>query len=127
MHLKLDRPEPEKERFYDQLQYAVAKVSATEILIPIVDWNGHFGAPAIVFCDAHGGHGFRTHNTEGERILEFAIANGLCVGNTWFKNRDTHLITYSSDGIKKLMFTKPARKFGKPDYLPGNHVDWISQ
>ena len=41
-------PEPVKERFYDQLQYAVAKV--------------------------YGGHGFDTRNMEGERILEFDIA-----------------------------------------------------
>ena len=37
-------------------------------------------------------------NREGERILEFATANGLHIGNTWFKKRETHLITYSSDG-----------------------------
>ena len=64
------RPELENKRFYDQLQYAVAKVSATEILIPVGDWNGHVGAPAGVFSDAHGGHGFGTHNMEGERILD---------------------------------------------------------
>ena len=37
----------------------------------------------------HGGHGFGTPNTEGEGILEFAIANGLHIGNTWFKKRHT--------------------------------------
>ena len=91
---QVDRTKPEKERFYDQLQCAVA----TETLIPVGDWNGHVGASAGVYSDAHGGHGFGTRNTEGERILEFAIANRLHVGNTWFKKRDTHLITYNSGG-----------------------------
>ena len=45
-----------------------------------------------------GGHGFGTHNMEGERILEFTIANDVHIGNTWFKKRDTHLITYRSGG-----------------------------
>ena len=65
----------------------------SEILIPVGDWNGHVGALASVLGDAYGGHGFGTHNTKSERILEFAIANGLCVSNTWFKKRGTHLIT----------------------------------
>ena len=82
------RPEPENECFYDQLQYAFAKVPATEILIPVGDWNSHIGAPAGVFSDAHGGHSFGTRNTEGERILEFAIANGLRIGSTSSKKRD---------------------------------------
>ena len=82
------RPEPENECFYDQLQYAFAKVPATEILIPVGDWNSHIGAPAGVFSDAHGGHCFGTRNTEGERILELAIANGLRIGSTSSKKRD---------------------------------------
>ena len=82
-----------KEHFYDQLQYVVAKVPATEQLIPVGDWNGHIGAPAGVFGDAHGGHG----NTEGERILEFAIANGL-QSATPGSRRVTHLTANSSSG-----------------------------
>ena len=52
-------PEPVKERIYDQLQQAVAKVPTIEIPFPDGDWNSHVGAPASVFGDAHGGHGFR--------------------------------------------------------------------
>ena len=35
-------------------------------------------------------------NTEGERILEFAFANELVVGNTLFKKKPEHLVTYQS-------------------------------
>lgn len=31
-------------------------------------------------------------------MLEFAIANGLRIGNTWFKRRESHLVTYTSGG-----------------------------
>ena len=32
---------------------AVAKVPATEILIPVGDWNGHVSATPGVYCDGH--------------------------------------------------------------------------
>ena len=62
---QVDLPESEKERFYDQLQYAVVKVPASEILIPVGDWNSHAGTPASVFSNAHDGLGFGTRNTAG--------------------------------------------------------------
>ena len=95
---QVDRPEPEKQQFYDELHYSVENLPATEILIPIGDWNSHGGAPAGVVSDAHAGRGFITCYTEGERFLEFAMPKGLRVGNTWFKKGDTHLIAYSFRG-----------------------------
>ena len=64
-----------------------------------------------MLSDAHSRYGFCAKNKqtrsvqknkECERFLEFAIANGLCVSNTWFRKRDSHLITYcsSSDSTK---------------------------
>ena len=87
-------PEASKECLYDELQHAVAKVSATVILIPVGDWNSDISAATGVYT--YGGHGFGTHSAEGERVLKFDIANGLHIGNAWSKKRDSHLITYSS-------------------------------
>ena len=39
-------------------KHFLGKVPATEIFKPVGDWNGHVGATAGVFSDAHGGHGF---------------------------------------------------------------------
>ena len=44
----------------------------------------------------YGGQAIGKRNTEGERILEFAFANELVVGNTWFKKKPEHLVTYQS-------------------------------
>ena len=93
-------PEAVKEHFYDQLQSTVTKVPATEIPILVGDWNGHVGADAGAYNEVHGGHGFGARNSEGERILEFAVAHDLLVGNTLFKKRDSHLITYSSGNLR---------------------------
>ena len=43
----------------------------------------------------HGGQAIGKRNTEGERVLEFAFADEL-VGNTWFKKKPKHLVTYQS-------------------------------
>lgn len=90
------RPEADKVRFYDELQCTVTKIPSSEILIPVGDFNGHVGAEASGFEEVHGGQGFGARNVDGERILEFALANDLFIGNTHFKKRDSHLATYSS-------------------------------
>ena len=72
-------PEAVKEHFYDQLQRTVTKVPATEIPILVGDWNSHVGADAGAYYEVHGGHGF---------------------GNTLFKKRNSHLITYRSGNLR---------------------------
>ncbi|XP_052271871.1 uncharacterized protein LOC127872585 [Dreissena polymorpha] len=52
------------------------------------------------FGDVHGGRGFGVRNKEGERVLEFALANDLVVGNTWFVKRESHLVTHCSRNLK---------------------------
>ena len=86
----------EKDRFYQMLQCAVSKIPASEQLIVCGDWNGHIGSQSTGFEEVHGGQAIGKRNTEGERILEFAFANELAVGNTWFKKKLEHLVTYQS-------------------------------
>ena len=52
------------------------------------------------YGDVHGEHGFGKRNTEGERILDFALASDLVVGNTLFPKKESHLVTFSSGGKK---------------------------
>ena len=66
------------------------------MLIPLGDWNGHVGSESGVYNEPHGGYGFGVRNVYGERVLKFAIANKLLIGNTLFKMIDMHLVTYSS-------------------------------
>lgn len=42
------------------------------------------------------GFGYGERNDEGERLLEFAGANGLVSANSFFKKKKDHLITYHS-------------------------------
>ena len=82
------------------MQKCISKVPSSEILIPLGDWNGHVGEKADGFEDVHGGFGYCTRKSEGEWILEFAMANNLFVANTCFMKRESHLVTYNSGGSK---------------------------
>ena len=71
----------------DRLHSAVTKVSAAEILVICGTFNGQLRKLANtykVIHVIHGGHGYGLRNTEGECILEFAVARNLIVGNSLF-------------------------------------------
>ena len=42
----------------------------------------------------HGGRGFERCNLEGERILEFVVAQNLVASSSLFRKRKSHLLTY---------------------------------
>ena len=46
------------------------------------------------------GYGYSSCNPDRERILKFAVANKLVVGNSLFNKRDSHLVTYYSGSHK---------------------------
>ena len=115
----------EKDNFYDQLRGVTAEIPASELLLPCGDWNGHVGSSGTGYEGVHGGHGFgiRNPDTDGERILEFVLANDLLLGNTWFKKRDSHLVTYESGGaatqIDFIMYRKCMRR---EECAPQHHL-----
>ena len=88
----------DKDLFFDQLRAVTARIPRSELLIPCGDWNGHVGRAGTEYREVHGGMGYGRSepDVEGERILEYALAFDLLLGNTCFKKRDSHLITYKS-------------------------------
>ena len=88
----------EKELFYDSLQNLVQTIDDSKMLLICGDFNSHTGKAALGYEGIHGGYGFGKCNMDGERILEFAVANNLVVGNSKFVKKDNHLITYQSGG-----------------------------
>ena len=44
-------------------------------LVPCGDWNGHVGREAAGYEGVHGGSGYGERNADGDRVLEFAVAN----------------------------------------------------
>ena len=105
------RPE---DRFYDQLNAVIAKIPLSEVLIPGGDWNGHVGRAADGFEEVHSGFGYGERNAEGGRLLDFAVAHDLVIGNTLSKKGNSHLITYASGDHEThvdYLFRRGLRKY----------------
>ena len=81
----------EKKLFYNSLQNLVQTIDDSETLLVCGDFNGHIRKAALGYEGIHGGYGFGKCSIDGERILEFAVANNLVVGNSKFVKKDNHL------------------------------------
>ena len=76
------------------------------------------------------GYGRSEPDVEGERILEYALAFDLLLGNTCFKKRDSHLITYKSgNAARQIDLRTKGEGWSTANYLkpPSNFYCWPSQ
>ncbi|XGW23662.1 hypothetical protein V3C99_005687 [Haemonchus contortus] len=87
--------EQTKDKFWNLLDEKTAEVPLQEAIVGAGDLNGHVGATKDGYS-CHGGFGYGSRNTDGERILEYADSHNLVIVNTRFRKRDSHLITFYS-------------------------------
>jgi hypothetical protein len=73
----------------------VRAVPTNEKLFIGGDLNGHVGSTNVGYEMAYGGFRYGHRNQEGEDILDFVRANNLVIDNTFFRKRDSHLVTFS--------------------------------
>ena len=92
--------ESTKDAVYDCLQTVISKLPDKEIVIPCGDWNGHIGREAAGYKGVHRRYGYSKHNTDGDRVLDFDVANDFVIENSFFDKRDGHLITFQSGNAK---------------------------
>uniref|UniRef100_A0A6P7F0X3 Craniofacial development protein 2-like n=1 Tax=Diabrotica virgifera virgifera TaxID=50390 RepID=A0A6P7F0X3_DIAVI len=88
--------ENERRAFYDQLGEVLSDIPSKEKVIIGGDFNAHVGQSKAEYEAIHGGLGFGTTNEAGDDMLEFATALDMAIVNTFFKKRETQLITYKS-------------------------------
>ena len=67
--------ESTKDAFHECLQTVTSKLSDKEIVILCGDWNGDIGREAAGHKGVHGGYGYGKCNADGDRVLDFAVAN----------------------------------------------------
>jgi hypothetical protein len=90
--------EQEKKDFWDRLDEVVGAIPRDEKICIGGDFNGHIGKENDGFPTVHGGFGYGTRNASGGDLLDFAVAHDLGILNSFFRKRDSHLITFSSGG-----------------------------
>ena len=93
---QLGPPAEEKYRFYEQLLVLVTSTAPPETILIAGDFNDHAGQHSQGFSRHHGGYGYGTRNQEGMRILDLCADTDLAVTNTFFRKRNSHLVTYNS-------------------------------
>ena len=82
-----------KDAFYDILNSTVNNVSAAETLVIYGDFNSYVWKVANGYEGVHGVQGYGLRNTEGECLLEFAVAHYPVVGNTHVHISITWVVT----------------------------------
>ncbi|XP_076949655.1 uncharacterized protein LOC143622363 [Bidens hawaiensis] len=88
----------EKREFWDCLDIVVRAIPRQEKIFIGGDFNGHIGKESDGFQSVHGGFGFGVRNDPGRDLLEFSVVDDLSILNSFFRKRDSHLITFSSGG-----------------------------
>ena len=89
-----------KRSFWEALDGLVRGIPASERFVIGGDFNGHIGESRSGFDAVHGGLGFGSRNDSGRALLEFAVAFGCVIANSWFRKKDEHLITFQSHAGK---------------------------
>ena len=79
-----------KEKFIDDLQDAIDRTPASDILLLLGDFNACVGkstADDDEWREIRGGHGVDCCNAAGEKFLEFCAVNNFTIMNTWFTKK----------------------------------------
>ena len=119
--------EEEKEQLWSALQEELERVDESERSMVGGDINGHIGNGNDAIRWIHGGNAFGGGNEDGEKIVDLALSFDLVIGNTIFRKKNEHLITYcSGDRASQIDFLLYRRKDIKEirncKVIPGDHV-----
>ncbi|XP_037787485.1 uncharacterized protein LOC119583044 [Penaeus monodon] len=58
--------------------------------------NGHVGSGNDAISRIHGGNAYGNGDEDGEKVTDLALSFDMVIGNTLFRKRNEHLITYKS-------------------------------
>ena len=79
---------------------SVRKSGEKKIVVIDGDFNGHVGNNVEDYQDQHAAYGYGFWKMKGEKIVELCGHMNMILGNTLFKKRTSHLITYESGPSK---------------------------
>ena len=89
-----------KKVFWEELEEVLQSIPRHEKLFLGGDFNGHIGEKADGYVGTHGSFGFRIRNSGGVAVLNFALAFDITIGNSLFKKREDHLMTFRSGSCR---------------------------
>ena len=97
-----EHDEEGKDQFYNALNDTMKKIPKHDITLVMGDMNAKIGDDNNDIEAVMGKHSIGTINSNGERLIEFCLMNGLVLGNSIFPHKSIHKITWvSPDGVTK--------------------------
>ena len=93
-----------QQKFMEDLQDAVSKAPASDVLLLLGDLNARVGSGRggnSEWRGVRGRHGVGNCNEAGERLLEFCAINELTIMSTWFEKKQHHLTTWKHPATKQ--------------------------
>ena len=86
----------EKNDFLQDLDGLIESASTQEKIVLGADLNGHVGKGNIENEKVMRMYGAGTRNKKRSMVVDFAKKMDLAIVNTYFKNKDEHIVTYKS-------------------------------
>ncbi|VDP32931.1 unnamed protein product [Heligmosomoides polygyrus] len=87
-------PDRAKDDFYSNLQAAIDLVPKIDVILLAGDFNAHVARNRDGWKEVLGRYGIGEENDNGVRLLTFAAANGLVIGNSIFQHKQKHQLTW---------------------------------
>ena len=100
--------EETKTEFYEQLQEAVRKATARDIVIMMGDFNAKIGSNNKGYELVMGKQATGSMNENGEKLADFCLDNDLVIGGSIFPHKTIHKNTWVS-----------------PDHVTENQIDFV--
>ncbi|CAE1303325.1 Craniofacial development protein 2 [Acanthosepion pharaonis] len=101
----LNAAEEDKDIFYRDLKAVVDRTTSTNLLVVAGDWNTRTGPADEGTRHVLGRFALGTRCDNGDRLVNFTVANRLVVTNTRFQHPRRHLVTWrSNDGRASNQF-----------------------
>ena len=78
----------------DEVNNALLRISSTESIVFMGDFNAHVGTDTDTRKGVIGKHGVTGPNENGRYLLQLCCSNGLRIMNTFFQLREVHKYTW---------------------------------
>ncbi|XP_049816380.1 uncharacterized protein LOC126263335 [Schistocerca nitens] len=124
------RTENKEENIEDILEVLESILTDVEATV-MGDLNAQVGKERLGKEEISGPYGYGRKNEEGEKLVDFCERNGLTVGNTWFRKKNSQKITRYGWGDRRtktvidyfLVEKKNRRQLTDVTALPGEAFD----
>src|SRR6218665_2963651 len=116
-----ERENDEIEVFYQEMTNTLKKIPKRDITVMMGDFNAKVGSVNIP--PVTGGEGLGRINERGERLIDFCMEQEICLTNTWFKQHQRRLYTWTApDGNTKNQIDYASTESGKPASTTVGHT-----